>query len=147
MRLAAVPEGTLPLEKTVDLALREDFCMIASDGGIEYEPRANSHPRGAGCFSTAIRHGLDIGLPLEKMIGKMTTLPRNLLRPALEKRGVLAEGMQADLVVFDPDRIKGMASVENPNQYSTGIRLVMVNGKTAVNQGKLVESAGVPIKY
>lgn len=147
MRLAAVPEGTLPLEKTVDLALREDFCMIASDGGIEYEPRANSHPRGAGCFSTAIRHGLDIGLPLEKMIGKMTTLPRNLLRPALEKRGVLAEGMQADLVVFDPDRIKGMASVENPNQYSAGIRMVMVNGKTAVDQGKLVESAGVPIKY
>src|SRR5215813_1338178 len=36
-KLAAVPEDTMPLNKTVDLALKEDFCMIGSDGGIEYE--------------------------------------------------------------------------------------------------------------
>jgi len=60
-KLAAVPEGTMPLDKTVDLALKENFCMIGSDGGIQFEPRANSHPRGAGCFATAIRHGLEIG--------------------------------------------------------------------------------------
>lgn len=147
MRLAAVPEGTLPLDKTVDLALKEDFCMIGSDGGIEREPRANSHPRGAGCFATAIRHGLDIGLPLEKMLDKMTTLPRKILQPALKNRGLIAEGMQADLVVFDPAKVKGMASVENPNQFSAGIRLVMVNGKVAVQNGVLGESAGVPIRY
>ena len=40
-KLVAVPEGTMPLEKTVDLALKEDFCMIGSDGGIEYESHAN----------------------------------------------------------------------------------------------------------
>src|SRR6185503_15968265 len=47
-KLIAVPEGTLPLDKTADLALKEDFCMIGSDGGIKSEPHANSHPRGAG---------------------------------------------------------------------------------------------------
>ena len=147
MRLAAVPEGTLPFGKTIDLALREGFCMIGSDGGIEREPRANSHPRGAGCFATAIRHAQDIGLPLEKILEKVTTLPRQLISPALHNRGVLAEGAQADIVVFDPALINGVASVENPNQFSAGIRMVFVNGKLAVDQGKLGESSGVPIRY
>lgn len=147
MRLAAVPEGTLPLVKTVDLALKEDFCLVASDGGIEREPRANSHPRGAGCFATAIRHGLDVGMPLEKILGKMTTLPRQIMQPVLRQRGVIAEGMQADLVVFDPAKIRGLASVENPNQFSAGIQLVVVNGRIAVQNGLLGESAGVAVRY
>ncbi len=84
-QLAAVPEGTMPLDKTVDLALKEDFCMIGSDGGIQFEPRANSHPRGAGCFATAIRHALDIGIPLEKILEKMTSLPRSVVQPCVER--------------------------------------------------------------
>ncbi|NJL13387.1 MAG: twin-arginine translocation signal domain-containing protein [Microscillaceae bacterium] len=44
--LVAVPPGTMPMEKTVNLALQTDFCMIGSDGGIEREARANNHPRG-----------------------------------------------------------------------------------------------------
>ena len=75
----------MPLDKTVDLALKEDFCMIGSDGGIQFEPRANSHPRGAGCFATAIRHGLDIGLPLEKILEKMTSLPRSVVASGVER--------------------------------------------------------------
>ncbi|MBX7125588.1 MAG: amidohydrolase family protein [Cyclobacteriaceae bacterium] len=146
-KLAAVPEGTLPLDKTVDLALREEFCMIGSDGGIEYEPNANSHPRGAGCFSTAIRHMLDIGMPLEKALEKVTLLPRNLVMPAMKDRGILAEGQVADIVVLDPVVIKGKASVENPNQFSDGISRVYVNGKLAYTPGKLGSAAGVGIRY
>src|SRR5215208_5524381 len=126
-KLAAVPEGTMPLNKTVDLALREDFCMIGSDGGIQFKPRANSHPRGAGCFATAVRHALDIGLPLEKIIEKMTALPRSVLHPVLKERGVLQENAIADLTVFDPAKIRGNATVENPNQFSAGIEVVIVN--------------------
>ena len=145
-RLAAVPEGTMPLNKTVDLALKEDFCMIGSDGGIQFEPRANSHPRGAGCFATAIRHGLDIGLPLEKILEKMTSLPRSVVLPAMKDRGVLREGAQADLTVFDPATIRGNATVENPNQFSSGIDLVIVNGKIAFRDGKPALKAGLAIK-
>lgn len=144
--LAAVPEGTMPLDRTVDLALKEDFCMIGSDGGIQFEPRANSHPRGAGCFATAIRHALDIGMPLEKILEKMTTLPRSLILPALKDRGVLEEGAIADLTVFDPSTIRGNATVENPNQFSSGIDLVIVNGKIAFRGGKLTAKNGAAIK-
>ncbi|NOT76825.1 MAG: amidohydrolase family protein [Cyclobacteriaceae bacterium] len=146
-RLAAVPEGTLPLENTVDLALRKDFCMIGSDGGIEYEPNANSHPRGAGCFSTAIRHGLDIGMPLEKILEKVTTLPRSLILPAMNERGVLKEGTFADITIFDEKKIKAKATVENPNQFSEGIELVIVGGVITYKDGKLIGSNGVGIRY
>lgn len=145
-RLAAVPEGTMPLDKTVDLALKEDFCMIGSDGGIQFEPRANSHPRGAGCFATAIRHGLDIGMPLEKILEKMTTLPRSVVHPALKDRGVLENGAIADLTIFDPQTIRGNATVENPNQFSSGIDLVIVHGKIAFRDGKFLAKNGSAIK-
>ena len=145
-KLAAVPEGTMPLDKTVDLALKEDFCMIGSDGGIQFEPRANSHPRGAGCFATAIRHGLDIGLPLEKILEKMTTLPRSVVHPALKDRGIMEDGAIADLTVFDPQTIRGNATIENPNQFSSGIDLVIVHGKIAFRDGKLLAKHGSAIK-
>jgi N-acyl-D-aspartate/D-glutamate deacylase len=144
--LAAVPDGTMPLNKTVDLALKEDFCMIGSDGGIQFEPRANSHPRGAGCFATAIRHAVDIGMPLEKILEKMTTLPRSVMLPALRERGLLEEGAIADLTVFDPATIRGNGTVENPNQFSSGIDLVIVNGKIAYRDGKLAAKNGSAIK-
>jgi len=146
-RLAAVPEGTLPLTTTVDLALKKDFCMIGSDGGIEYEPHANSHPRGAGCFSAAIRHGLDIGMNLEKILEKVTTLPRSIILPAMNERGVIKDGAWADLTVFDQKRITAKATVENPNQFSEGIELVAVNGKIAYRNGSLGTTAGVGIRY
>jgi N-acyl-D-aspartate/D-glutamate deacylase len=144
--LAAVPEGTMPLERTVNLALQEDFCMIGSDGGVQFEPRANSHPRGAGCFATAIRHALDIGMPLEKILTKITLLPRSVVTPALKDRGVLEDGAIADLTVFDPATIRGNATIENPNQFSSGIDLVIVNGKIAYKDSKLVGKNGVAIK-
>jgi len=144
--LAAVPEGTMPLEKTVDLALKEDFCMIGSDGGIQFEPRANSHPRGAGCFATAIRHALDLGLPLEKVLHKMTALPASVIQPAMKGRGVLEDGAIADLTVFDPAAIRGNATVENPNQVSSGIDLVIVNGKIGFRDGQFAGKQGVAIK-
>lgn len=146
MRLVAVPEGTMPLEKTVDLALRENFCMIGSDGGIEFAAPANSHPRGAGCFATAIRHALDIRMPLENILEKMTSLPRSVVLPAMKDRGILEDGAAADLTVFDPATIRGNATVENPNQFSAGIELVIVNGRTAFQNGKLAAKNGQGIR-
>lgn len=146
-KLVAVPEGTMPLEKTVDLALKEPFCYIGSDGGIEYAANANSHPRGAGCFATAIRHGQRVGILLEAILGKMTEGPRHLLRPALNDRGVLKTGAWADLTVFDPLAVDGAATVSNPNQYSRGIDRVYVNGLLAYQAGTLHDQAGKPIRH
>ncbi|MDR1840522.1 MAG: amidohydrolase family protein [Holophagales bacterium] len=144
--LVAIPDGVIPMESTVDLALKENYCMIGSDGGIESEPVANNHPRGAGCFATALRHGMDIGIPLEKMIEKMTTLPRSILLPAMKQRGVLENGAMADLVVFDPKTVRSPASVAKPNQFSIGIDTVIVNGQIAYRAGKLMARAGRAVR-
>lgn len=145
--LVAVPPGTMPFEKTVNLALQTDFCMIGSDGGIESEPRANNHPRGAGCFATAVRHGMNIGMSLEKVLSKVTTLPRRLMRPSLEDRGIIQDDKIADLTIFDPKTINGKASVANPNQFSEGIEQVIINGEVVYEAGKLLASKGQAIKY
>ena len=144
--LVAVPEGTMPFERTFDLALREDFCLIGSDGGIQSEPRANSHPRGAGCFATAIRRALDRGMPLERILGKMTTLPRQVLGGPLAERGAIAEGALADLTVFDPAAIRGNATLEDPNRMSSGITLVLVGGARAIHEGRPADANGMAIR-
>ncbi len=144
--LVAVPEGTMPFDKTIDLALQTDFCMIGSDGGIEREPRANSHPRGAGCFATAMAHGLKIGISLEKMLDKVTRLPANLLAPALSRRGDIQEGYIADLTLFDSKTIQGKATVSNPNVFSEGIEAVFIQGKLAYRNKKILMQAGRAIR-
>ena len=143
--LVSVPEGTMPFSTTVDLAMAEEFCLIGSDGGILRERRSNSHPRGAGCFSTAIRYALDRGMPLETMLARMTTMPRAVVT-SIGPRGTLTEGAIADLVVFDPATIGGRATVENPNQFSAGIELVLVGGKIAYQPGRLTGRSGAPIR-
>jgi Amidohydrolase family len=144
--LVAVPKGTMPLSKTVDLAIQEDFCLIGSDGGIERSGRANNHPRGAGCFSTAVRHFQDIGIPLETILYKLTEAPAKLLRPALMRRGKLKDNYKADIVIFDKYRIDGAATMTNPNQFSNGIDYVFVNGEIAYRNQKLKFMNGRPIK-
>lgn len=144
--LVAVPQGTMPLDKTVDLAIQEDFCLIGSDGGIERSVRANNHPRGAGCFGTAIRHFQDIGVPLETILYKITELPAQMLRPALMMRGKLRDNYWADIVIFDRNKINGAATMANPNQFSEGIDYVFVNGEIACQNKNLKSQNGRKIK-
>jgi N-acyl-D-aspartate/D-glutamate deacylase len=137
--LVAVPEGTMSLERTLLPAIRRPWVMIASDGGIEREPRANNHPRGAGCFATALNLARTHEIPLGEMIRKLTDLPASLLRgraPALDARGSLRVGDAADLVVFDPAVVDGRATVANPNRRSAGIDLVLVGGAIAYRDGE-----------
>jgi N-acyl-D-aspartate/D-glutamate deacylase len=82
---------------------------------------------------------------LEKILEKMTSLPRSVVQPALKDRGVLEDGAVADLTVFDPQTIRGNATIENPNQFSSGIDLVIVNGKIAFRDGKLAAKNGSAI--
>lgn len=145
--IVAVPEGSIPLESTFDLAIKEDFCFVASDGGIEKESFANNHPRGAGCFATAIRRMLDIGLSIDDAVKKVSLKQSELLYPALEKRGVIENGAFADITIFDHHSINGKADVQNPNQFSEGIEYVIVNGEIAFEKNKLLASPGVAIKY
>ncbi len=57
----------------------------------------------------------------------------------ITNRGVLTKGNHADLVIFDPEKIKDLATIENPYQYSQGIDYVFVNGQIALNSGKITD--------
>ena len=77
-------------------------------------------------------------LDWEEAIRKLAGLPAEVL--GLRDRGVLAAGKFADVVVFDPDSIRGVATFEDPFHYSVGIRHVFVNGTAVVENGKVTDA-------
>jgi dihydroorotase/N-acyl-D-amino-acid deacylase len=74
-------------------------------------------------------------LSLEDAIRKFSALPAQRMR--LTDRGVLKEGMWADVVVFDPATVRDVATFENPNQLSEGMEYVLVNGVPVIDGGKM----------
>jgi N-acyl-D-aspartate/D-glutamate deacylase len=72
-------------------------------------------------------------LRLEEAVRKMTSLPA--WRLGLQDRGILREGMRADLVLFDADTVIDNATFTAPHQYPTGIEWVLVNGVVVVKEG------------
>ncbi len=77
-------------------------------------------------------------LDWEEAIRKLAGLPAEVL--GLRDRGVLAAGKFADVVVFDPDSIRGVATFEDPFHYSVGIRHVFVNGTAVVENGEVTDA-------
>ena len=72
-------------------------------------------------------------LTLQEAVRKMTSLPAS--RVGLNDRGRIAEGMRADVVVFDPARIADRATFTAPHQYAEGVRDVLVNGRPVLLGG------------
>jgi len=77
-------------------------------------------------------------LTLEDAIRKFSALPAQRMR--LADRGVLKQGMWADVVIFDPATIRDVATFENPNQLSQGMAYVLVNGVTVIDQGRMTRA-------
>ena len=73
-------------------------------------------------------------LPMEEAIRKMTSFPAR--RWGLAERGVLGDGMKADIVIFDPVTVRGTATFEEPKQFPEGIEYVFVNGQMVVEKGR-----------
>ena len=120
----------IPEEDVIE-ALRSPFVMIGSDAILT---TGNNHPRATGAFSRTLGvYARERGvLSLMEAIKKMTLLPAERLEKRAElfkKKGRLRAGMDADIVVFDPDRIKDTSTVEKPASFSIGIDYVLVDGK------------------
>jgi dihydroorotase len=131
-------------------ALTHPLVMIASDGAIQ---GGRGHPRGAGTFAKILREYVREGrhLTLMEAIRKMTLMPADRMTgaaPIMRRKGRLAIGADADIVVFDPNRVREHATYAKPAAYSEGFDFVLVNGVVVVDQGKLVETAtaGRPIR-
>ncbi len=127
-------------ESDVELALKQPWVSIDNDSsgaspeGILGEE--HPHPRAYGTFprilSKFVRDGHLLTLP--DAIRKMSALPAQRVR--LTDRGVLKQGMWADIVMFDPATIHDVATYENPNQLSVGMQYVLVNGVPVIADGK-----------
>ena len=92
--------------------------------------REHPHPRAYGTFPHILRKYVreEHKLSLEDAIRKFSALAAQRMR--LTDRGVLKAGMWADIVVFDPESIHDVATFDNPNQLSEGMRYVLVNGSS-----------------
>ncbi len=129
-------------ESAVRAALADPIVMVASDGMPI--TGAKVHPRGQATYSRVLGHYVRD----EKVLGLMTALRKMTLMPAqrLEKRapafqnkGRIRVGADADITVFDPNKILDKATFEDPLQFSAGISYVFVNGVAVVKEGKTVE--------
>lgn len=114
------------------------WMATASDAGIALPDDDRSvHARFYGTFPRKIRHyALERGaLSLEDAIRSMTSLPAQIL--GLKDRGMIGEGMTADLVVLDLEQVRDQATFFEPHQYPEGIEHVLINGDFVVEHGEL----------
>jgi N-acyl-D-amino-acid deacylase len=94
------------------------------------------HPRLYGTYPRILGHYVreEKVLTLEEAVRKMTSLPAQKLR--LAKKGLIATGYDADLVIFDPETIIDASTYENPRSFPKGILWVLVNGQVVVENGR-----------
>jgi len=128
-------------EPDVALVLQQPWVSIDNDSegtspeGILGED--HPHPRAYGTFSRILRKYVreEKKLTLEDAIRKFSALPAQRMR--LTDRGVLKQGMWADVVIFDPATVHDLATFDNPNQLSQGMDFVLVNGVPVIENGKM----------
>jgi N-acyl-D-amino-acid deacylase len=122
-------------EQDVQYIMRYPFNMFASDASIRIFGKGNPHPRGYGTNARVLgRYVRELGvLTLEEAIRRMSSLPAQRFK--LLDRGMLREGMAADIVIFDENTVSDQSTFDKPHQYSTGFSYVLVNGKITLEQG------------
>lgn len=131
----------------VDTFLRHPNVAFASDGGVRRLGQGMPHPRSYGTNARVLgeyvrERGL---LTLEEAVRRMTSLPARTF--GLSARGLLRAGMAADIVVFDPGRVRDLSTFQKPHAFSEGFDYVLVNGRVAVENGKPRETRwGVVIR-
>jgi N-acyl-D-amino-acid deacylase len=128
-------------EPDVVLALKQPWVSVDNDSqGTSPEGllgQEHPHPRAYGTFPRILRKYVreEHALTLEDAIRKFTALPAQRMR--FTDRGVLKQGMSADVVIFDPATIRDLATFEQPNQLSQGMEYVLVNGVPVIAAGKM----------
>jgi dihydroorotase/N-acyl-D-amino-acid deacylase len=130
-------------ERDVVEAMRTPWVSFDTDSGAKAEDGplsiSKSHPRAWGTFTRILGKFVrqDGVLTLEEAIRKMTS--QAAIRVGIMDRGLVRPGMMADLVVFDPVTVTDVATFEQPNRYSTGMKHVFVNGKAVVADGRITD--------
>ncbi|HSV93951.1 MAG TPA: D-aminoacylase [Desulfobacterales bacterium] len=125
-------------EDDLAVIVRSDTVAVGSDGAAlaGTGDGGATHPRAFGTFPRVLGHFVRERklLPLSTAVYKMTGLPAERL--GLRDRGRIAAGFAADLVLFDPDAVADTATFASPRSYPNGIRMVIVNGRIAAQDGR-----------
>lgn len=123
-------------EDDIKRIMKYPFNMFASDATIRVLGKGMPHPRGYGTnariLSKYVRE--EKVITLEEAIRRMTSLPA--LKFQLKDRGLIKEGMTADIVIFDEAQVKDLSTFDKPHAYSTGFHYVIVNGVLTVDNEK-----------
>jgi N-acyl-D-amino-acid deacylase len=127
-------------EDDVRRIMREPFTMIASDSGVRRFGEGVPHPRGYGNNARVLgRYVRELKLiTLEDAVRKMTSLPAQTF--GLRDRGLVREGMAADLVIFDDRTVSDRATFTEPHQYAAGFDFVIVNGEAVIDEGRMTSA-------
>ncbi|MFQ5929564.1 MAG: amidohydrolase family protein [Acidobacteriota bacterium] len=123
-------------EEDIITFIQQPYVAGCTDGWVPEYGIGMTHPRSYGAFTRRLRRYVYelkvIDLPLA--IHTATGLPAEII--GLTDRGYIKVGQWADLIVFDPRRVRDRATFRNPHQYSEGIEWVFINGKVVVENGK-----------
>jgi dihydroorotase/N-acyl-D-amino-acid deacylase len=127
--------------------LRHPATMIGSDGEIPIFGRASPHPRSYGTFARVL--GVYVRekktISLEDAVRKMSSFPAQRL--GLTDRGLLRPGMKADIAIFDPARVRDLATFDKPHQYAEGFSYVIVNGQIVFEAGVMTAARPGRVLY
>ena len=126
-------------EADVRTLMDQPWNMTSSDGGLVPWMVGVPHPRSYGAFARKIRkYVVEEGVVgLAAAIRSMTSLPAQVFR--LADRGTLAPGKAADVVVFDLERVRDVATFTAPHALSEGMMYVFVNGDAAIDGGEFTD--------
>ena len=117
-----------------DRLMLGEKIMVSSDGSPTMR-----HPRGYGSFAKMVRYYVNEKelLSLEEAIYKMSGLSAKTI--GLEDRGLIQEGMKADLLIFEPTEIQDRATFEHPHKLAEGFDWIMINGTVVRKEGVFSE--------
>ena len=123
-------------EEDVKRIMQYPFNMFASDASIRAYRQGAPHPRGYGTNARVLAKYVrdEHVITLEEAIRRMTSLPAQKFQ--LKDRGILKEGLAADIVVFNEQEVADLSTFEQPHQYSKGFVYVLVNGQLVVDAAR-----------
>lgn len=134
----------LMTEENVKKQIQLPYISFGSDAGAPASEgdflKSSTHPRAYGNFARLLGKYVreEQVIPMEDAIQKLTKLSADKL--GIQKRGLLAPGYFADVVIFDPNTITDRATFAEPHQYAEGVNQVFVNGQQVLKDGEPTEN-------
>ena len=122
-------------EPDIEYIMQKDYVSTGSDGTVPFYGVGMTHIRSWSTFLHKIKkYAVERkAVSVAHVIRSQTSLPAQIMN--WNDRGLIKEGYKADIVVFDLNNIKTPTSISNPQQYSEGVKFLLINGKVVLDGG------------